>query len=308
MDHSPPGRVIAGILPPFLRLPYEIRLIIYNYALLVDYEIIPYPSPYRVQKPSLKFSRLQRRFLKYGYFTHGPSSPKLPSLNLLAVNKQIFEETAPILYGKNTWRMPVVAGGKLFRWRDHNVFIRHAELFRHISVKFDWRGMTDLVYHGYLYHKGVSNSEWCEYEYPWHRGRVFHSDLWETVQNCSVLHKIYGDMSQLLPHVTSLVVDVDQLYCARGCCRGKVLGRWLRNGFVASLGKDIMNSSLSRVVFTGLKSAEEKEIVYLDWGFEEPGIVSNERLRKRWADEETELDRLGAHQGDDILFHIRGNR
>ena len=107
----------------------------------------------------LKLSRLGRRFLKDRHFTDAPSSPKLPSLNLLAVNKQIFEETAPILYGKNTWRMPAVAGGKLFPWRDHNVFVRHAKLFRHISVKFDRRNMKDIVFYGHPYYKVVRKSK-----------------------------------------------------------------------------------------------------------------------------------------------------
>ena len=89
------------------------------------------------------------------------------------------------------------------------------------------------------------------------------------------------DVSQLLPHLTSLLIDVDNLYCALGCCRGKVLGKLLRKGFVASLGKNIVKSSLSRVEFTGLKGTEEKQMVYGDCGFEESGIVSKERLRKR---------------------------
>ena len=119
--------------------------------------------------------------------------------------------------------------------------------------------------------------------------------------SCSVL-----DVSQLLPYLTSLVIDVNNIYSALGCCRAKVLGKLLRKGFIASLGKNIVKSSLSRVEITGLKGAEEKDMVYGDWGFEESGLVSKERLRKRWADKEgkdTKLDRSGAHQGDDALFH-----
>ena len=122
-----------------------------------------------------------------------------------------------------------------------------------------------------------------------------------------LLDNLYGNISQLLSHLTSLVIGVDQLYCSLACCRGKVLGKWLKSGFIASLGNDIVKSSLSRVDFTGMKGTKEKEMVYGNWGFEETGIISKERLRKRWADKEgkeIELDRSEAHRGDSTLFHL----
>ena len=297
VEHIPHGRVTAGILPPLLRLPYEIRLIIYNYCLLVDYEIVPHLSLYCAQLHLSKFSRLGRRFLKDRYSMQPPSSPTLPSLNLLAVNKQLFEETAPILYGKNTWTMPVVTGDNLFRRGDHNVFVRHAKLFRHISVKFDWHEMTDMIFDAYLHRNSLNDSQW----YPHHRDRILTLNHWQTRHTCGVLHKLYEEMELVLPHLTSLVIKVDDLYCSLGCCRAQVLGQWLKNGFIASLGKNISTSSLSRIEFTGLKDAEEKEMVYGDWGFEESGVVSKERLSKRWASKKrkkNEPHRSGAHQSD----------
>lgn len=292
MEHSLGGRVTAGIPPSLPRLPYEIRLIIYHYCLLVNYEIVPYLSLYRVQKHLLKYSKLGRRFLKDRHSTQLPSSRLLPSLNLLAVNKQMYEEAAPILYGKNTWRMPIVISDKLFRQSDHNVFIKHADLFRRITIQFHWRELEDSVHHGFLHHKSVNDPEW----YPLHRDRAYNLDLWQKVQTRGVLDRLYRNMSQLMPHLTSLVLDVDKLYCSLGCCRGRVLGKWLRNGFIASLGKGIAKSSLSRVEFIGLKGTEEKEMVYGDWSFEESGVVSKERLWRRWADKdekEIELDEQG---------------
>lgn len=73
---------------PFLRLPRELRDIIYKYALSSPYKFIPY-----IELVSTHPLSLEQR-----------TNP--PSLGLLSTNKQIRDESLPILFGCNTWSVP----------------------------------------------------------------------------------------------------------------------------------------------------------------------------------------------------------
>ena len=73
-------------MPHFLRLPIEVRLIVYEYCFVVEGEINPYPRHYE------KMEAIR-------------PTPRKPDVALLQVNHQVTAETEAVLYGKNVWRL-----------------------------------------------------------------------------------------------------------------------------------------------------------------------------------------------------------
>ena len=82
----------------FLSLPREVRDMIYRFCLERDFIIVPHPTT-RNEK------RIHRR------------QNDLPSVALLATNKQLRAEARAILYFNNEWCIPV-----LYRKMDDNIF------------------------------------------------------------------------------------------------------------------------------------------------------------------------------------------
>lgn len=106
---------------PFMDLPPEIRLMIYDYCLIVEgRRITPYPSEAdRAIMPT-------------------PPSKEKPAVALLQVSRQIRQEAQPSLYGKNVWCLSWQSRPLL----PHELWIDNRHLFRHLSIRFDHRDVT----------------------------------------------------------------------------------------------------------------------------------------------------------------------
>ncbi|KAL8751380.1 MAG: hypothetical protein Q9184_006088 [Pyrenodesmia sp. 2 TL-2023] len=108
---------------PFMGLPPEVRLMIYDYCLIVKGRITPYPSEADQARKTTSSS---------------DKKAKKPAVALLQVNRQIREEAQPSLYGKNVWRLSWQSEPLL----PHELWIDNHHLFRHVSVHFDHRDVT----------------------------------------------------------------------------------------------------------------------------------------------------------------------
>lgn len=105
------------MVPRLLTIPQEIRDEILGYCLIYDGELIPYPTWYELEDG------------------HVDKTKEMPCVNLLAVNKSIRAEAVQILYGRNTWRIPMahhwnVTLGGLTDFEQH---------FRNVTLNLDFR-------------------------------------------------------------------------------------------------------------------------------------------------------------------------
>ncbi|KAI4256454.1 MAG: hypothetical protein L6R42_006210 [Xanthoria sp. 1 TBL-2021] len=195
----------------FLDLPRETRDAIYEYCLLVEGEIVPYPTeyayhPYKSDKPAEQQKSCMDR---------------KPDVALLPVSKQIREETCPILYGRNLWRV-----SDTYRhpgtFRNLRQVVRHS---KHIIISLDFRDL-DPAYHddeneadlnrSYVFGRCVGDADHM-YELSSARRRNIHdrrvSKLVESWANkmCSV-HSIWFDPE-------TVTIDISNCWCPFGCCR-----------------------------------------------------------------------------------------
>ncbi len=91
---------------------------IYEYCLVVRYELKPHPTDYEryeIQRPL----------------------PRRPDIALLGTNKQINAEAATVLYGKNLWRVSHQSNIA----EQPEIWKKNVSLFRHVIVSFDFRDL-----------------------------------------------------------------------------------------------------------------------------------------------------------------------
>ncbi|KAL8748415.1 MAG: hypothetical protein Q9184_007318, partial [Pyrenodesmia sp. 2 TL-2023] len=116
----------------FMELPPEIRVLIYDYCLMVAGEIIPYPS------------------LGEQYRTRMFVPNEKPTVALVQLSRQIHHEALPSLYSKNLWRLSYQTDPLLPRTIWDNERNRH--LLRHVSVHFDQRDVTQRSHDAIVSH------------------------------------------------------------------------------------------------------------------------------------------------------------
>ncbi|KAL8800039.1 MAG: hypothetical protein Q9200_007367 [Gallowayella weberi] len=252
---------------PFLKLPPEIRNLIYEKCLVVEGIINPYPVCYQEQHVVL---RGQIR----------------PSVALLRVSKQVACEARAILYGKNTWQLNQ---GASFYHPDRLVttpkpfwgrFMEYGFHYKvgHVMVSFDFRDIdqNSLVsiyssrYWAEVLSQPGSHSEAVRSQNAHDNRCVLLSAIW--------LHKI----EVLTFLVTSkrpierLTLDLSNCYCPGGCCR---LATWVlrmlksttyvRDAFRSAYIKRLQRT---KPTITGLLNESEKKY-FLDEGFP-PAVIA----------------------------------
>ncbi|CAL8574155.1 hypothetical protein XPA_000125 [Xanthoria parietina] len=223
----------------FLSLPREIRDMIYEICLVVNGEIVPYPAEY--EYPRYKPEHLTEQRRNY--------MDRKPDVALLQVNKEIREETCPILYGRNLWRM---SGGTLSHWdcrvRTFARFDRVLRHFKHVISSSDSRDLD----HGYFdarrqlrHHKFMSPDEIESTEermVPLHELRNY-----DLLQCWSVKMRLPYSTDIDLETVT---IDISNSWCAFGCCRlfGDVRPRWYWKAESRLIIRGIINKKEARSI------------------------------------------------------------
>ena len=213
----------------FEKLPREIRDQIYGYCLIHDGEIIPYPTVDEVKqieesggtpaKRSIipKFDKAYKEYKEREPRSCAETkyATEWPSIALLGVSKGIREEAAVLLFGKNVWRLS-------FRQRRSNgveqdFWLAHIKHFRHVTTHMssnDGGKMVDIIKEQQLEGKAAGLS---------HR-RIMKSIHNESIQDLILTfwwkHSL---IKKMMPTLKSLVIDVENLYCPRGCCRDLLL-------------------------------------------------------------------------------------
>ena len=178
-----------------LSLPKEIRDEIFEYCLLYDGEIIAYPTWYEHADGDVN------------------KEQELPSVNLLEVNKQIREEAAKIVFGKNTWRTPVIFDSFVDppAWRDHFHCLRKLTLpfdFRAIDQKLLLNEVRDRA--AYFHVADWSRQSLDQRRINLHEGALnrLHNRFLQGIA-----------MVCLCVNVKSLTLDFTYCFCPQVCCR-----------------------------------------------------------------------------------------
>ena len=215
----------------FEKLPREIRDQIYGYCLIHDGEIIPYPTFHEVKQieesggTPAKRSFIRNFIEDEEYKEYKEREPQScaerkyatdwPSIALLGVSKDIREEAAILLFGMNVWRLS-------FRQRRRNgeeqdFWRAHLKHFRHITTYMssnDGGTMVDII-------KGQRVMGML---LGWSHRKIMKSIHNESRADLERTFKWKHDLiKKMIPTLKSLVIDVEDLYCPRGCCRDPLL-------------------------------------------------------------------------------------
>ena len=279
----------------FLRLPLEIRTIIYEYCLIVDYVIDPYPSTYELCKQATLDRSPKTRYGKR------VSKPELPAVSILKVNIQLHCEASRILYGLNRWKFPQSSWNTEYSF---SVFETHGAFFNDVEMRFDWREGNFRM-----------NMMMMDEDFRFRDGAIpqmeekDHGERQDALHNPGASYK-FKDSSQelalLVPHVNSLVIDVALLLCSVGCCRRIVFDSHFQREFVQPLVKDILRSRIQTVKIVGMMVEIEEKLVYEEWGFQKDGTVDRAAMAKKWALDfppvpESGDERLYGEEGEPVI-------
>lgn len=175
--------------PHLLNIPREIQDQILEYCLLVDGEINAYPMPFELED---------------GYIQ------KHPCVALVSVNKALRALAAPILYGKNTWK---ILGN--FKWHRYKRLLDHdlgiLTHLRHVTSSLDYRAYDA---------KSMLRVTWNTFD-------TNHTNLTpnqrESIHSQRLLlglERWYDDMFEIMTsNLKVLTIDFVNAYCPSGCCR-----------------------------------------------------------------------------------------
>lgn len=203
-----------------LNIPKEILDQIFEYCLLVEGEINSYPT----------------RFEKEDGYVQ-----KRPSAALLSVNEALRAHAAPILYGKNIWRISNDFNWDVFSYDRSKGALKGWQcswwLIRHVTISFDYRDY-DPSSMLQISREALENectslepAELADWIHDRRKGKAY--DWW------------YGRAAWILdPPLESLEVD-----CPSGCCR-------MSKNAVRCVNRITKWDGYTPVTFVGLVPAE----------------------------------------------------
>lgn len=232
----------------FMRLPREIRNMIYKLCLVVHGEIVPYKE-------------------NYDRDTAQDYTEDKPMIALLAVDKVIRQEAASIFYGKNVWRITskaddlakasytlisiALSGGH----EPKTIWIVHARRFRRVIIYAHRLDVNDLDFDVL---SSIARST-AAMDLHQRMARAHKRNFNRMLGSWSTKFSLILDMPKLI----SVTFNVDKLYCLNGCCRVRILREfflhfsdcwedYLRNG-----PRNEMIKNLRAAYVVGLKSGRE---------------------------------------------------
>lgn len=193
----------------FLDLPREVRDIIYEYCLVVKGEIVPYPACYEFPRLGQCQPLNQRDYMR-----------RRPDVALLQVNQQFNEETSPILYGRNLWRLSKPISADHHVWWKRDVSDEEVSMsIKHVIICLDWRDMEhEPPKRNFVVYKpdNPSNPLRKTLESRTERGNWIHDAkaLW--------LQEYWEQKLQALEFMSlkTLTIEITHCWCGSfGCCR-----------------------------------------------------------------------------------------
>ena len=219
------GRASKSSRPNFLVLPPEIRTRIYEYCLCVRGSIVPYPEPFKTD---------------YRTDCRDP----MPAVALLALNKYIRHEALPVLFGKNVWRITSIYV-KLNENGD-TLWSRYGFLITHVVQLYSYRDTTALE---------STNIRKFVHAYPNKYPDMFERNYKIHYEEISDLRSSFtriGWGSHHIRNVKIFEMDIEELFCPRGCCR---------IGMADMLFKWTTDASHVKVIVRGVRSEKEVGLI-----------------------------------------------
>ena len=270
-------------MPGFEKVPREVRDLIFEYCLLYNGEIVPFPSGYerteiegRLQVSISKGSLLQRTtvneggrhaFLGYPYVKRGAFQTKhQPCVALLGVNSMIRDEAASILFGKNVWRLSSRSYG---HDDSYCLWTTYASYFRHIVTKFDYRNFDEVQLLDITMMEIDCVEEDSDHFDPAGTANIHQGQLSLLRDNIAVKRDILIKMN-----LQSLSFDFPNLFCSSGCCRRDAIQSCLISlgptGPWFMLGREGYGESETKqrtdVKTLGLKNDNGRKLLLDIWG------------------------------------------
>lgn len=265
-----------------MRLPREIRNMIYKFCLVVHGEIVPYKE-------------------NYDRDTAQDYTGDKPMVALLAVDKAIRQEAASILYGKNLWRITskaddlakpsytlisiALSGG----CEPKTIWTVHARRFRRVIIYAHRLDVNDLDLDVL---SSIARST-AAMDLHQRMARAHKRNFNRMLGSWSTKFSLVLDMPKLI----SVTFNVDKLYCLNGCCRVRILREfflhfsdcwedYLRNGH-----PNKMIENLRAAYVFGLKSGREAaQTGETGWRKPEVPFVARCPNPEGWAYEEPETE------------------
>ena len=221
----------------FMDLPLEVRNMIYEYCLVKNSILVPFEEFYPLRPEDLAFRK------------------DLPSVALLRVNKSIEAETAPILYGKNVWRVsvkvtyftppsyPPTAGPISSLWE------HRGPLFRKVILVFDQR---DVNFHEVM-NDTLVTTYYSQFSTSEQRRNRMHLNI---KSNVKFYWGVKFDFVYHMTNIRSLTLDVEHAFCHVGCCRTKAL-QWMLDMFRSRFYPGDDHTYLQQLLDQGLRITVE---------------------------------------------------
>ena len=160
---------------------------IYEYCLVVEGEINPYPADYEIVK-----SRTM--------------PPRKPDVALLQINHLIRAESEVVLYGKNLWRLSRTGS-------DTPMWDASRTLIRKLITSFDVRDLDSTT----LLFLNRFTRNFTDWDYGW---EIVRDDCHST--SCQYLiDELWRSKISIISGMTptDLTFDFKNCYCPNGCCR-----------------------------------------------------------------------------------------
>ncbi|KAL8647260.1 MAG: hypothetical protein Q9226_006505 [Calogaya cf. arnoldii] len=189
----------------FTDLSLEVRQQVYRLSLLTAKTIYPYPIHYEEIEGAIAYR-------------NWPANEKIAA-GLLRANKQIREETAGIIFGKNVWHLSGKKELPKASQKDwpEAIWTAHRDKFRHVEVTFHFGDLTLKARR-----KVARCTMPAEPPHGWTKpGYSTEKDL--MITHCSGIERLQDTWCDRMPfiaslHLSSLTVDMKDCLCSTYCC------------------------------------------------------------------------------------------
>lgn len=231
---------------------------VYAYALVVDFEIEPFPPSYAIMEDWDAQVELQYH--------------NLPAL--LSVNKLVGAEARIVLYGQNRWRIPVHP-----LLNPPIIFTQYIAYFKSITMVFDQRELSAARKTAISRrHHSKTDFSSASVDVDGARARAIHSEFLLDVND--IWRQAWDSLSLHLGAVKEITIDLNNFACPSGCCRLKLLQIRSRPGLHAHFLKNLQPKKLAarmkkqklpmpQVFIRGLLTQAERDLIIGDMGFTE---------------------------------------